>query len=165
LSPPAGTVFVSDNCFYRPEIEIRAGEVVRWELRAGEALHTVTFALGPDSGDVEGPFAIRFNEPGTFSYFCRYHGGVGYGMAGTVKVTGPARSHVGEPSFDILEGGSSAGAPAKASEATQPLALEAAATREVLVRLDQSTALTLVLAALAFGAAAGVVGRNGRRPG
>lgn len=168
-SPPARTVLVSDNCFYQPETVIRAGEVVRWELRAAAAPHTVTFDVGLDGGDIREPLAIRFNEPGTYEYFCRYHGGVGYGMAGTVRVKGPARNHVGEPSFDLVEGELAAGDAqsfsAPAAE-VQPVAATAApGAREVLVRLDRGTAVTLVLAALAFGAAAGLIGRLGRRPG
>ncbi|MGH2682699.1 MAG: cupredoxin domain-containing protein [Actinomycetota bacterium] len=163
--PPANTVFVSDHCFYRPVIEVRSGEVVRWELRAGGAPHTVTFDSGPNSGDLEGPFAVRFDEPGTYAYFCRYHGSVGYGMAGKVKVTGPAAGNLGEPALSVVEGG-----PAQESTGTaevQRVALEAPdpGTRAVLLRLDLGTAVTLVLAALAFGAAVGFVGRTGRRPG
>jgi plastocyanin len=160
--PPAGSVFVSDNCFYRPVIQVRSGEVVKWELRAGGAPHTVTFDSGPDSGDLAGPFAVQFNEPGTYAYFCRYHGSVGYGMAGKVKVIGAAAEGPALEVFDEDPPQESA-----ATSGVEPVALEAAepGTRAVLLRLDLGTAVTLVLAALAFGAAAGFVGRSGRGAG
>jgi plastocyanin len=170
LAPTSGTVFVSDNCFYRPEVTVRAGEVVRWEVRAAGVPHTVTFDMGLDSGDVEGPFAVRFNSPGTYEYFCRYHGGVGYGMAGSVIVEGKAR---GEPSLEMVEGGLGGSADGPELSTTPITAVRPAATEPsqvvALLRLDPPTVAVVLGAALAFGlgigAGLGLFGRLGRRRG
>lgn len=82
----ARVVYVADNCFRPETITVRTGQTVQWQIK-GSIPHTVTFAKGPDSGGLNGPFAVRFNSPGTYVYECRYH----KGMQGTVVATGAER--------------------------------------------------------------------------
>lgn len=90
-APPA-RVFVSieDFRFSPAQLTVPVGTTVVWTSNA-TARHTVTAADGSfgsatmAQGDV---FEFTFMTPGTFVYFCRFHGsGDGQGMAGTVTVT------------------------------------------------------------------------------
>lgn len=82
------------------ELTVEAGTTVRWRNTTDQVFHTVTFtdALGERvangvfdqsvfaSGDV---VEYRFDEPGTYAYFCQPHSTF---MAGTVVVTEPGDS-------------------------------------------------------------------------
>lgn len=91
-------VDVVDVAFEPTEVSIEAGGTVTW-TQSGDLPHTVTaddgsFDSHPDcsggsdcmaSGDT---FSQSFDEPGTYAYYCRIHGGPGgTGMAGTITVT------------------------------------------------------------------------------
>ena len=84
-------VEVGDNYFEAQTITVAVGDTVTWNV-AGSFGHTVTSDAGAfDSGEDplrEGDtFSFTFNEPGTFPYYCRFHGGPGgVGMSGTVVV-------------------------------------------------------------------------------
>lgn len=85
-------VSVEDDFFTPKDITIPAGTTVVWTDN-GALPHTVT------SGTVSSPsglfdsgtlsqgqtFSFTFNTPGTFPYFCRFHGSMG--MVGSVTVT------------------------------------------------------------------------------
>lgn len=72
------------------EITISAGTTVTWQ-HDSNAPHTVT----ADSGLFRSPtlnngdeFSFTFEEPGTYAYYCEFHGGPdGSGMSGLITVT------------------------------------------------------------------------------
>lgn len=81
---------VIDNAYQPQTITVAVGDVVVW-TNTGQRQHTVTadngsFNSGPmTSGQT---FSQTFNTPGTFAYFCAFHGGPGgQGQAGTITVT------------------------------------------------------------------------------
>lgn len=97
------SVVISDTgtAFDPPAITIKAGDIVEWENTA-IVLHSVTCdpALAKKAADAALPagaavfdsgklaadqkFAHRFDQPGTYRYFCKYHEEMG--MLGTVVV-------------------------------------------------------------------------------
>ena len=91
LPAAAATVEVSivDNAYNPRDVNAATGDVVAWTNR-GSLVHTVTAdGLQFDSGELRpgDRFAVTFQSAGTFSYYCRIHGGPqGVGMAGVVTV-------------------------------------------------------------------------------
>lgn len=81
----AAAVDIVDNDFEPGDVEVAAGETVRW-THTGDIGHTVTFEGGPDSGQLASgdEFEHTFDEAGTFDYACSIHPS----MTGTVTVTG-----------------------------------------------------------------------------
>ncbi|MEP6759391.1 MAG: plastocyanin/azurin family copper-binding protein [Actinomycetota bacterium] len=82
------TVKVLDNVFAQQIVRIQPGQTVEW-TNEGRAPHTVTADDGSwDSGDLQpgAAFSHTFDQPGIYTYYCRYHGGPGVGMIGTVAV-------------------------------------------------------------------------------
>ncbi len=82
-------VSIANFAFDETAMTVAVGTTVTWTNEDG-APHTVTADDGAfdsgnmDSGDV---FSFTFEEPGTYAYFCEYHGGAGgQGMAGTITV-------------------------------------------------------------------------------
>jgi len=82
-------VSIANFAFDEAAMTVAVGTTVTWTNEDG-APHTVTADDGAfdsgnmDSGDV---FSFTFEEPGTYAYFCEYHGGAGgQGMAGTITV-------------------------------------------------------------------------------
>jgi plastocyanin len=82
------TVKALDNVF-APEIaRVAVGASVGW-TNDGNTLHTVTADDGSwGSGDLASgdEFEQTFEEPGVYTYYCRFHGSPGAGMTGTVVV-------------------------------------------------------------------------------
>jgi len=84
-------VEVGDNFFQDKTITIAVGDTVTWKVE-GTFGHTVTsdtgvFESGQDPLQQGDTFSFTFNEPGTYPYYCRFHGGPGgVGMSGTVVV-------------------------------------------------------------------------------
>lgn len=78
-----------DFAFLPLEVTIPAGTTVIW-VNDERPKHTATADDGLfDSGDqnLGDSFSYTFTEPGTYPYFCRYHGDVGVvGMAGVITV-------------------------------------------------------------------------------
>jgi plastocyanin len=76
--------------FQPKELTVKAGTTVTWNNDANSS-HTVT----ADDGSFESPtlgggatFNHKFTRPGTYRYYCAFHGGKGgEGMSGTVVVT------------------------------------------------------------------------------
>lgn len=88
-----------DDFFYTGKNTIvRAGDTVVWDW-VGQAPHTVTASdFSFDSGGLyEGDtYAVTFDQPGTYGYFCIFHGDPeGGGMAGTVTVLPEAGQRLG----------------------------------------------------------------------
>ncbi len=90
-APAAGNaeVAIGDNTFTPKELSVAVGTTVVWN-HAGQRKHTVTADDNSfNSGTLEagGSFKQTFDKPGTFAYFCEFHGGAGGGgMAGVIKV-------------------------------------------------------------------------------
>jgi plastocyanin len=86
----AASVRIVDSEFRPRQIKVKAGTTVTWK-NEGRMAHTVT----ADDGSFESPtlgagktFSREFTEPGTYRYYCAFHGGKdGDGMSGTVVVT------------------------------------------------------------------------------
>jgi plastocyanin/glucose/arabinose dehydrogenase len=92
--PPAaaGTSVAMQNIAFVPQnITVQAGTTVTW-TNNDAIQHTVTWDdRSVDSGllSQNDTFSIKFDQPGTYGYFCIPHGSPGAGMFGTVTVTGP----------------------------------------------------------------------------
>jgi plastocyanin/uncharacterized membrane protein YozB (DUF420 family) len=85
-----GVTVVMQNFAFSPKsLRIKKGTTVTW-VNQDRAKHTVTADDGKfDSGDMPSgqTFAHKFDEVGTFPYYCLYHGDKGgVDMAGTVVV-------------------------------------------------------------------------------
>ena len=82
-------VMMEDNYFDQANITVPVGTTVTW-VHSGNNPHTTTSYDGLwDSGLIPGgsgqSFSFTFNEPGTYTYFCRPH--EAQGMVGSVTVT------------------------------------------------------------------------------
>ena len=90
LGEPGEVTVREDRFLFLPSaITIPAGATVTW-INDERAKHTATADDGSfDSGDqsIGESYSMIFAEPGTYPYFCRYHGDVGgVGMAGSITV-------------------------------------------------------------------------------
>ncbi len=77
-----------DNAFDAGIVRIQPGQSIEWS-NDGHSPHTVTADDGSfDSGNLapDATFTTAFDQPGVYSYFCRYHGAPGVGMTGIVVV-------------------------------------------------------------------------------
>jgi len=86
-------VEVGDN-FYKPErIEVPVGTRVTWK-NEGKILHNVVPVKGKAWGTrslVTGKsYSYRFKKPGTYAYYCTFHGSPTSGQRGSVVVTAAA---------------------------------------------------------------------------
>jgi plastocyanin len=102
---------IGDNTFNQKEISIPVGASVMW-MSAGQKPHTVTADDGSFSSDTLkncDMFSHTFDKPGTYAYYCKFHGGPGgQGMSGVIKVGDAAAAPAAQP------------APAPAPAAAQP---------------------------------------------
>ena len=96
--PPSGNaVTIGDNSFTPKQIQVPVGTTITWTHR-GQRQHTVTADDGSfksDTLDKGATFQQTFDKPGTYAYYCEFHGGPGgLGMSGviTVGAGGPAAS-------------------------------------------------------------------------
>jgi plastocyanin len=89
-----GTIRVLDSVFSPANVTISVGDSVTWRFD-GALNHTVTHGTSatvpPDANKLfdsptqsSGTFGYRFNDAGSYAYFCRIH--LGMGMKGTVTV-------------------------------------------------------------------------------
>jgi plastocyanin len=95
------TVMMQDNYFSPADISVPAGTTVTW-VQSGNNPHTTTSYDGLwDSGILPGgsgqSFSYTFNEPGTYTYFCRPH--EAQGMVGSVTVTAGGATTTAQPSM------------------------------------------------------------------
>ena len=77
-----------DNAFDAGLVRLQPGQSIEWS-NDGRSPHTVTADDGSfDSGDLEpgATYTQTFAQPGVYSYFCKYHGAPGVGMAGIIVV-------------------------------------------------------------------------------
>jgi plastocyanin len=85
----AATIHMNSDSFDQTQVQIAAGQTVVWMNGKG-LVHTVTADDGSfDSGDMHigDQFSMEFDTPGTYAYYCTYHGDVGgVGMSGVIVV-------------------------------------------------------------------------------
>ncbi len=83
------TINMTRDAFDQTEVHISAGQTVAWN-NPNDLVHTVTADDSSfDSGDVapRASYSRTFDTPGTYAYYCQYHGDVGgVGMAGVIVV-------------------------------------------------------------------------------
>jgi plastocyanin len=88
-APAAGgaAVEIGDNTFTPKELNIPVGATVTW-TSVGQKPHTVTADDGSFKSDTlqnGGTFAQTFDKPGTYRYYCEFHGSAGGpGMSGVI---------------------------------------------------------------------------------
>jgi plastocyanin len=87
-APP---INMRSDTFDVTEVHVAPGQTVMWNNSSNQT-HTVTADDGSfDSGDVNAGanFRMEFDAPGSYPYFCEYHGGPGGdGMSGVIVVDG-----------------------------------------------------------------------------
>ena len=87
----AASVNMADNEFQPASITVAAGEAITF-TNVGSNPHTATSDDGVfDTGTVDAgaTASITLDSPGTYPYFCVFHGAAGgVGMSGTITVTG-----------------------------------------------------------------------------
>src|SRR6266480_7251110 len=83
------SVSAIDNVYSPKELHIKPGEMVTW-INNGQASHTVTADDNSFDSGLFGPgahYSHKFTKPGSYSYYCTIHGGLGgAGMAGIIIV-------------------------------------------------------------------------------
>lgn len=83
------TVHEDEFLFIPARLTIPAGTTVVW-TNDEQAKHTATAdddRFDPGDQSFGDSYAYTFSEPGTYPYYCRYHGDAGgVGMAGTIVV-------------------------------------------------------------------------------
>ena len=88
-SPLAATVEISNFQFAPKTLTVKAGATVTWVNKEGT--HTVTADNGAfvsDNLTAGRTFNFKFTKPGTYRYFCSFHGSKGGGeMSGVIRVT------------------------------------------------------------------------------
>lgn len=83
------SVSMGDNYYSLQNITVTAGTRIVW-TNNGTSPHTITSTTGIfESGNIGSgsTYSYTFNTPGTYNYFCRFHGSPNSGMTGTVIVT------------------------------------------------------------------------------
>ncbi len=88
-SSGSGKVTVGDNYFKPGDLEVTAGTKVTW-TNQGKILHSVTPDKGKKFGTKElsrgKSYSYTFKKPGTYAYYCTFHGSPGKGQHGTIVV-------------------------------------------------------------------------------
>lgn len=82
-------VAVGDNYFKPADVTITAGSQIVWKNQ-GKILHNVKADKGspfkPKTLPVKGTYKVKFKKPGTYGYYCTFHGAPGTGQHGTITV-------------------------------------------------------------------------------
>lgn len=81
-------VQVGDNFFKPDDLVVTAGTKVTWK-NEGKVLHNVTAVKGKfgTKALTKGKsYSYRFKKPGTYAYYCSFHGSPTGGQRGSVKV-------------------------------------------------------------------------------
>ena len=88
--PPPSQITVSmvDNAFQQKTDTVAVNGTVTWRNDGANNHTTTSDATGWDSNAVApgGTFSHQFTQAGSFPYHCKFHGGVGTGMSGTIVV-------------------------------------------------------------------------------
>jgi plastocyanin len=89
--PTSATINMNADTFDQTEVHVAPGQTVTWN-NPDSLVHTVTADDNSfDSGDVTPltQFSMEFDTPGTYPYYCQYHGGPGgEAMSGVIVVDG-----------------------------------------------------------------------------
>jgi plastocyanin len=138
IAVPAGAATSNvnmQNFTFQPQtITVSVGDSVVWH-NLDTATHTVTANDGSfNSGDVTSAasYPRTFTQPGTYEYYCKYHGSPGSGMHGTVIVQGGGPAPTQPP----------APAPTPAPAATAAPRTTAAPTTTALTTTSSSSTTT-----------------------
>ena len=135
--PKVVKIKVGDNFFKPKKLTITAGTTVRWK-NAGRVLHDVVpnkgSLYGTDQLPAGSKYEFTFTKPGTYKYYCSYHGAPGVGQWGQIKVKAPPPTTAPTPppsaaasSFASSAGGTRSGViRVPADEATIQGAVDAA---------------------------------------
>lgn len=82
------TVNISNFQFAPKALQVKAGTTVTWVN--GQGTHTVTADNGEFASDnlsAGQSYSFKFTKPGTYRYYCSFHGSKGGGdMSGIIKV-------------------------------------------------------------------------------
>jgi plastocyanin len=118
LPAAAGSqVTIGDNSFTPKEISVPVGATVVWNHK-GQRKHTVTADDGSfksDTLEAGASFQQTFNKPGTFAYYCEFHGGAGGGgMSGVIKVGDGGNAQAAQPTAPPAPAATAAPPPAPA---------------------------------------------------
>ena len=89
-SSSSSKVTVGDNYFKPEDLEVTAGTKVTWTNK-GKILHNVTAnkkkpKFGTSSLSKGKSYSYTFKKPGTYAYYCSFHGAPGSGQHGTIVV-------------------------------------------------------------------------------
>jgi plastocyanin len=86
--PPRVTVTVKNFSFDPKEVTVATGTTVEWTDASGK--HTIEADKGEFKSETltaGGKFEHKFDKPGTYDYFCGFHGSKGgHDMAGKIIV-------------------------------------------------------------------------------
>jgi plastocyanin len=90
-APVKKTVDTGDNFFKPKKVTVTVGSTITWE-NTGRNVHNVV----PNKGKKFGTSSLRpgktykftFKKPGTYKYYCSFHGAPNSGQHGTIVVTG-----------------------------------------------------------------------------
>lgn len=75
VSAATATIVIQDFVFNPNTITLNVGDSVTWINQDGATLHSTTQDTNLWSSDLGqgGSFSFTFNNPGTYTYFCRFH--------------------------------------------------------------------------------------------
>ncbi|MFM8303093.1 MAG: cupredoxin domain-containing protein [Actinomycetota bacterium] len=93
-SKAKAAVTVGDNFFKPSELEVTAGTKVTWKNK-GKILHNVVAVkakFGTKALTTGKDYSYRFKKPGTYAYYCSFHGSPTSGQRGSVTVVAAAKA-------------------------------------------------------------------------
>ncbi|MDP3646283.1 MAG: cupredoxin domain-containing protein [bacterium] len=101
---------VADSTFTPATLSVPSGTTINW-INGGVVPHTVTANNNSfESGSIAPgqSYSVRFDQPGTYQYYCKFHGAPGSGMTGIITVTQAAAATgagggTGETSYGALD--------------------------------------------------------------
>ncbi len=125
---------VRDSYFEPHDITVMAGSTITW-TNVGQIPHTVTADDGSFvSGNLKADqsFSFTFTRPGTYHYYCEYHGHKMQAMRGAVLPVGYGRSPAGggggemEGTVTVVEAAQAAGSGSATAKPTPAILAQAA---------------------------------------
>ena len=138
--PPAAgaaAVTIADNSFTPKELSVPVGATVVW-THTGQRQHTVTADDGSFKSDTlknGATFKQTFDKPGTYPYYCEFHGGPGgAAMSGVIKVGDGGSAQAAKPA--AAPPTAPPPPPAQPTAAPQPAAAQPPAAAEVTVSMQ-----------------------------
>lgn len=87
-SSGSASVKVGDNYFKPTELEVTAGTKVTWK-NEGKILHNVIAVkgkFGTKALTKGNAYSYKFKKPGTYAYYCSFHGSASSGQRGSITV-------------------------------------------------------------------------------